>query len=117
MDKKDGNVVGAVFLCQDCFINSGGKVFEIGGFQYGEKFGYSLCPVDVNGDGYDDLVVGAPFYSANDKVNTYYSLSSIHPMTFVCISIRCHVCLHQFRKEAREQYTFIKMLTSEEHLP
>ena len=38
------------------------------GYQYGEKFGHSLCAVDINGDGYDDLVVGAPFHSHNDKV-------------------------------------------------
>ena len=68
-DKSDGNVVGSVFFCQDCFTESYGGVFKIQGFQYGEKFGYSLCPVDINGDGYDDLVVGAPFHFSNDKVN------------------------------------------------
>ena len=68
-DKSDGNVVGSVFFCQDCFTESYGGVFKIPGFQYGEKFGYSLCPVDINGDGYDDLVVGAPFHSANNKAN------------------------------------------------
>jgi len=29
------------------------------------RFGYTLGWTDVNGDGYDDLVVGAPMYSAN----------------------------------------------------
>ena len=38
------------------------------GFQYGERFGHSLCAVDINGDGYDDLVIGAPFHSYNNKV-------------------------------------------------
>ena len=70
-DKKDGNVVGSVFFCQNCFTESYGAAFKIQGFQYGEKFGYSLCPVDINGDGYDDLVVGAPFHSANNKVSIY----------------------------------------------
>ncbi|XP_033120627.1 integrin alpha-6-like [Anneissia japonica] len=27
-----------------------------------ESFGYETCPVDLNGDGLDDLVVGAPLY-------------------------------------------------------
>jgi hypothetical protein len=29
------------------------------------RFGYTLGWTDVNGDGYDDLIVGAPMYSAN----------------------------------------------------
>ena len=44
------------------------KNINLKGYQYGEKFGHSLCAVDINGDGYDDLVVGAPFHSYNDKV-------------------------------------------------
>ena len=44
------------------------KKKKLEGYQYGEKFGHSLCAVDINGDGYDDLVIGAPFHSDNDKV-------------------------------------------------
>ena len=44
---------------------------KLKGFQYGEKFGHSLCSVDINGDGYDDLVVGAPLHSYNNNVSEY----------------------------------------------
>ncbi|OQV19168.1 putative Integrin alpha-PS4 [Hypsibius exemplaris] len=30
--------------------------------QFGESFGYSVLVLDLNGDGSDDIVVGAPFY-------------------------------------------------------
>ncbi|GAB1608799.1 integrin alpha-PS1-like [Argonauta hians] len=32
------------------------------GTKFGSSFGYSVASVDLNKDGYDDLVVGAPFY-------------------------------------------------------
>ena len=41
---------------------------EIDGYQFGEKFGHSLCAVDIDGDGFDDLVVGAPFHARNEQV-------------------------------------------------
>ena len=65
---KGGEILGAVFLCQDCFIDPNGNTIKIQGHQYGEKFGQTLCPVDINGDGYDDLVVGAPFHSNSNQV-------------------------------------------------
>lgn len=36
------------------------RVFS--GDQFGSSFGYSVAAVDLNDDGFDDLVVGAPFY-------------------------------------------------------
>ncbi|CAB4021292.1 integrin alpha-11-like, partial [Paramuricea clavata] len=41
-------------------------------------FGASVCAVDVNDDGYDDLIVGAPFYSGKggDEGRVYIYLSS-----------------------------------------
>ncbi|KAK4884517.1 hypothetical protein RN001_000788 [Aquatica leii] len=34
------------------------------GYQYGEYFGAALSAGDINEDGYDDLIVGAPFYTS-----------------------------------------------------
>ena len=44
------------------------RTINLKGFQYGERFGHSLCAVDINNDGYDDLVVGAPYHSRTNKV-------------------------------------------------
>ena len=50
---------------------------QLHGFQYGEKFGHSLCAVDINGDGYDDLVVGAPYHSNNDQVTRSFDFRKL----------------------------------------
>ncbi len=52
----------------------------IDGTSAGERFGYSLaCAGDVNGDGFDDVVVGAP-YNSDNSVNSgkvyYYNGSA-----------------------------------------
>nr|CAD7397094.1 unnamed protein product [Timema poppensis] len=38
-------------------------LLELEGYQMGEYFGATLCVVDLNNDGLDDLVVGAPLHS------------------------------------------------------
>eukprot|EP00095_Tigriopus_kingsejongensis_P007065 snap_masked-scaffold1121_size61474-processed-gene-0.4 protein:Tk07065 transcript:snap_masked-scaffold1121_size61474-processed-gene-0.4-mRNA-1 annotation:"hypothetical protein DAPPUDRAFT_60396" len=39
---------------------------QLAGDGFASSFGYALATVDLNGDGWDDLIVGAPFYS--DKI-------------------------------------------------
>ncbi|XP_015609620.1 integrin alpha-PS5 [Cephus cinctus] len=46
------------------------------GEQHGEYFGASLTSCDVNGDGKDDLIVGAPFWSKNMEEGRVYVLFS-----------------------------------------
>ena len=54
------------------------KASEILGYQFGERFGHSLCATDLNGDGYHDLVVGAPLHGVgNHQVRGLCSWSTI----------------------------------------
>jgi hypothetical protein len=39
------------------------------GDQPGEKFGSAATACDVTGDGLDDLIVGAPFYTPTNQVS------------------------------------------------
>ncbi|CAF0811798.1 unnamed protein product [Rotaria sp. Silwood1] len=39
------------------------SIRTINGIQMGEYFGASLCVVDINNDGLDDLLIGAPLYT------------------------------------------------------
>ena len=57
------------------------KASEILGYQFGERFGHSLCATDLNGDGYHDLIVGAPLHGiGNHKVGFYHqTLFTIFP--------------------------------------
>ena len=48
---------------------------EIIGLQMEEGFGSSVAACDITGDGRDDLIVGAPFYSPD---RTRYNVGRIH---------------------------------------
>ena len=65
-------LLGAVYICPNCFDDGEEGSFHdtisITGYQIGERFGHSLCSVDINGDGYDDLVVGAPLHTEDNLV-------------------------------------------------
>ena len=73
--------MGATYICPNCFGDGEEGTFtktqKISGYQIGERFGHSLCAVDINGDGYDDLVIGAPLHSEEHFVscNMYHKLS------------------------------------------
>jgi len=60
------NLQGRAYICHDCF----GKKYhknrrELESFhpQSGERFGHAVAAVDINGDGYDEVVVGAPLHN------------------------------------------------------
>ena len=80
------SLFGATYICPDCFDegkNNDGtseRTIEVNGRQIGERFGHVLCAVDINGDGYDELVVGAPLNSDENKV-------------FICIEFLFDLCL------------------------
>lgn len=44
---------------------------NITGDQLGGYFGYSICVVDVNNDGLQDIIVGAPMYSEKNNAKEY----------------------------------------------
>ena len=68
---KANNYRGAVYVCKDCFgrnrFASGHMTVE--GIQMGEGFGTSAAACDINGDGFDDVVVGAPLHSKKIEVS------------------------------------------------
>ena len=75
---KQGVVAGAVYLCPNCFRESGDTIslhsgFELtlNGFQFGERFGQTVLSIDINGDCYDDIVVGAPLHSTDTVISSF----------------------------------------------
>ncbi|XP_048504880.1 integrin alpha-PS2 isoform X1 [Athalia rosae] len=51
---------------------------NLSGTQMGEYFGYSVIACDVDGDGLDDLVVGAPMYTMKDNPEMTYETGRVH---------------------------------------
>ena len=66
---KANRLMGRVYLCKDCFWAKNWKrpirqkSIMIEGTQAGSRFGHSVCSVNLNGKGRDELVVGAPLFS------------------------------------------------------
>jgi len=65
---KDSNYRGAVYVCKSCFLGSLVQPPAVEGEQLGESFGSALAACDINRDGLDDLIVGAPTF-ANRRTN------------------------------------------------
>lgn len=77
---KADHLRGRVYLCPDCFSESSSSSFlrsgiffphdslTLNGRHFGERFGHSVCAVNLDGDIFDDLVVGAPLYSEKNGV-------------------------------------------------
>ena len=66
------NLQGRAYICHDCFgIKSQYNARELvpRTRQLGERFGASVATVDINGDTFDDIVVGAPLHSQHDKAD------------------------------------------------
>ncbi|GFS58279.1 integrin alpha-PS2 [Trichonephila inaurata madagascariensis] len=65
---RGNNLTGKAVLYSSLLRN----LQNISGEQMGSYFGYSVCVSDVNGDGLDDIVVGAPFFTdLNSKESKY----------------------------------------------
>ena len=54
----------------------------LNGHDLGEYFGASLVSGDLNHDGFDDLIVGAPHYG-DDKGKVYIYLGSENVLTLI----------------------------------
>ena len=78
---KADHLRGRVYICHDCFSESSSSFprsseflfphdsITLNGRHFGERFGHSVCAVNLDGDRFDDLVVGAPLYSEKNGVS------------------------------------------------
>ncbi|EDV46418.1 integrin alpha-PS2 isoform X1 [Drosophila erecta] len=71
---RGGNLVGRIVVNRWNMAN----IFNITGRQIGEYFGYSLATSDVDGDGLDDLLIGAPMYTDPNNVEGKYDVGRVY---------------------------------------
>jgi hypothetical protein len=71
--RQDGYFGKVVVLEYDIFIKSINVRVLIGGSHFGAYFGHSVAAVDLNKDGFDDLLVGAPMHS-----ETHYEEGAVY---------------------------------------
>ena len=55
------------------------KHMTLKGQQIGESFGHAVAACDINGDGRDDLIVGAPTYALDQY---QYNVGRVHVFVF-----------------------------------
>ena len=71
---KANKLTGRVYVCYKCFDPKAERnpSFQVevdsSQKQTGERFGAAVAAVDVDGDGIDELVVGAPLYSSKVSI-------------------------------------------------
>lgn len=72
---KGSNLTGKVVIMTS---NLGEVAQNVSGEQVGSYFGHSLTTADVNGDGLDDIIVGAPLFSIPDSKDASYEQGRIY---------------------------------------
>ncbi|XP_050537137.1 integrin alpha-PS2 isoform X2 [Daktulosphaira vitifoliae] len=71
---RGAGLLGKVVLYNTNLTN----LYNITGDQMGSYFGYSICVSDVDGDGGDDIIVGAPLYSEYMKNDGSYETGRVY---------------------------------------
>lgn len=72
---------------------------NITGEQIGAYFGYSMCALDVDGDGLDDLIIGAPMYTTPNNEGKYENgrIYIMYQGKFVSTFISCAILCSNLR--------------------
>ncbi|XP_030382273.1 integrin alpha-PS2 isoform X2 [Scaptodrosophila lebanonensis] len=71
---RGANLLGKIVVNRWNMAN----IFNITGRQIGEYFGYALSTSDVDGDGLDDLIIGAPMYTEPGNVEGKYDVGRVY---------------------------------------
>ena len=97
---KANKLTGRVYVCYKCFYpkseRKDGKdknpsfqvELEASKKQTGERFGAAVAAVDLDGDGIDELVIGAPLYSSKVSMKITY-FPECKPWIKICLDTFC----------------------------